>query len=65
MTKKKYKDMTPEEKFQARITWDDPNDIVILGKPQVIETVIDPNNIPHEATDEEPPAATYTTKRKK
>lgn len=57
--KKAYKDMTPEEKFQHRITWHD-DDIVILGKPTVTETDVTSEAL---ADDDEPVAAYKTPKR--
>ena len=66
MAKKPYKDMTPEEKFQERITWHD-DDIVILGKPTVTETEVplDEEGNPVETETPDEPAATYTTPKKK
>lgn len=62
--RKAYKDMTPEEKFQERITWHD-DDIVFLGKPTVTETVVplDDDGNPIEDADE--PTVTYKTPRRR
>jgi hypothetical protein len=56
--------MTPEEKFQERITWHD-DDIVFLGKPTVTETVVplDDDGNPIEDADE--PTVTYKTPRRR